>query len=512
MLTKVLSVANHGLKAIDVEVEVNVAEKGFPGFGIVGLASKAVEEAKERVKTAIINSDIEFPTAKITINLAPADLPKDGSCYDLPIAIGIISAAGEIELPKEKSYFYGELSLDGGLRHSRGVFLLAVLAKEQGIKNIFVPRLCANEASVIEGINVYPVDNLKNLIRHLRGEKLIEPLRTINREDLFSYIEPEFDFSEILGQEQAKRALEIAAAGGHNIFMMGPPGSGKTMLSRAIPGILPDLTEKESLEVTKIFSITGNIPAGGSLIRKRQFRSPHHTTSQIGLIGGGSYPRPGEISLSHRGVLFLDEFPEFGRNTLEALRQPLEDGYVTVSRASGSVTFPAQFMLVAAANPCPCGFLGDPKKECRCNVHQIMNYQKKLSGPIMDRIDLHLNVPAVDVNKLMIDTKLIKDGEKSETVKARIKKAREIQNKRFEKIDNVHANSDMKNIHLKDFAKLTNAANLLLKQAVNKFSLSARTYFRLIKVSRTIADLAACEEINENHVAEALQYRIRTGD
>lgn len=413
MLTKVLSVASYGLKAVDIEVEVNVAEKGFPGFGIVGLASKAVEEAKERVKTAIINSDIEFPTAKITINLAPADLPKDGSCYDLPIAIGIISAAGEIKNLPEKSYFYGELSLDGGLRHTKGVFLLAVLAKEQGIKNIFVPRLCANEASVIEGINVFPVDNLKNLIRHLKNEKLIEPLKIINREELFSNFQAEFDFNEILGQEQAKRALEIAAAGGHNIFMMGPPGSGKTMLSRAIPGILPDLTEKESLEVTKIFSITGNIPAGGSLVRQRPFRSPHHTTSQVGLIGGGSYPKPGEISLSHRGVLFLDEFPEFGRNTLEALRQPLEDGYVTVSRASGSVTFPAQFMLVAAANPCPCGFLGDPKKECRCNIHQIMNYQKKLSGPIMDRIDLHLNVPAVDVNKLMIDSKKAQNGESS---------------------------------------------------------------------------------------------------
>jgi magnesium chelatase family protein len=512
MLTKVLSVASYGLKAIDIEVEVNVAEKGFPGFGIVGLASKAVEEAKERVKTAIINSEIEFPTAKITINLAPADLPKDGSCYDLPIAIGIISASGEINLPEEKSYFYGELSLDGGLRHTKGVFLLAVLAKEQNIKNIFVPRLCANEATVIEGINVYPVDNLKNLIRHLRGEKLIEPLKTINRDDLFSSFEPEFDFNEILGQEQAKRALEIAAAGGHNIFMMGPPGSGKTMLSRAIPGILPDLTEKESLEVTKIFSITGNIPAGGSLVRRRPFRAPHHTTSQVGLIGGGSYPKPGEVSLSHRGVLFLDEFPEFGRNTLEALRQPLEDGYVTISRASGSVTFPAQFMMIAAANPCPCGFLGDLKKECKCNVHQIMNYQKKLSGPIMDRIDLHLNVPAVDVNKLMIDTKLAKNGESSETVKMRIKKAREIQSKRFEKLNNIHSNSDMKNIHLKEFSKLTDSANLLLKQAVNKFSLSARTYFRLIKVSRTIADLAACEVINENHIAEALQYRIRTGE
>ena len=509
MLTKISSVANYGLKPIDIEVEVNVSDKGFPGFGIVGLASKAVEEAKERVRTAIINSDIEFPNKKITINLAPADLPKDGSCYDLPIAVGIVSAMEKTKLPNEKSYFYGELSLDGSLRHTRGVFLLAILAKEQGAKNIFVPRLCANEASVIEGINVYPIENLKALIEHLNGVKLIKPLCFIEKDFLFSDIEPEFDFCEILGQEQAKRALEIAAAGGHNIFMMGPPGSGKTMLSRAIPGILPNLTEKESLEVTKIFSVTGNIPAGGSLVRKRPFRAPHHTTSQVGLIGGGSIPRPGEVSLTHRGVLFLDEFPEFGRNSLEALRQPLEDGYVSICRASGSVTFPAQFMLIAAANPCPCGFLGDPKKECRCNVHQIMNYQKKLSGPIMDRIDIHLNVPAVDVNKLMVDTKLNSSRENSAVIKARVCRARDIQTKRFGKIPHLYSNSDMKNIHLKELAKLTTSANLFLKQAVNKFALSARTYFRLIKVSRTIADLAECEEITDSHVAEALQYRVK---
>jgi len=512
MLTKISSVAALGLKAIEIEVEVNVADKGFPGFGVVGLASKAVEEARERVKTAIINSDIEFPLAKITVNLAPADIPKEGACYDLPIAVGILASSGEINPPKTKSFFYGELSLDGTLRHTRGVFLLAILAKELGVKDIFVPRMCANEASVVEGIRVYPVDNLKTLIRHLRGEKFIDPLQTVSTEDIFNEIVPEFDFAEILGQEQAKRALEVAAAGGHNVFMMGPPGSGKTMLSRAIPGILPELGEKESLEVTKIFSITGNIPAGGSLVRTRPFRSPHHTTSQVGLIGGGSNPRPGEVSMAHRGVLFLDEFPEFGRNSLEALRQPLEDGYVNISRAAGSVTFPAQFMLVAAANPCPCGFLGDEKKECRCNIHQIMNYQKKLSGPIMDRIDLHLTVPSVDVNKLMLDKSVTQGGEKSAVIRDRIKKARLIQKKRFEKLSNIHSNSDMRNSHLKEFAKLTDEANGLLKQAVNKFGLSARTYFRLIKVGRTIADLAQAENIEVAHIAEALQYRVRTNE
>ena len=512
MLNKVLSIANVGLKGIEIEVEVNIADKGFPGFGIVGLASKAVEEAKERVKTAIINSDINFPNAKITINLAPADLPKDGSCYDLPISVGILASMGELILPKERSYFYGELSLDGSLRHTRGVFLLALLAKEEGIKKIYVPRMSANEASVIEGVEVYPVDNLKNLIKHLNGERKIDPLKTINVQDIFDDINPDFDFSEILGQEQAKRALEIAAAGGHNVFMMGPPGSGKTMLSRAIPGILPNLSEKESLEVTKIFSITGNISPGGSLIRQRPFRSPHHTTSQIGLIGGGSNPKPGEVSLAHRGVLFLDEFPEFGRNSLEALRQPLEDGFVSICRASGSVTFPAQFMLIAAANPCQCGYLGDPKKECRCSPWQILNYRKKLSGPIMDRIDLHLTVPAVDVNHLMIGKNEINNNEKSEVIRKRVVEARKIQSERSKNLNHIHSNSDMKNSHLKEFSNLTGQANLLLKQAVNKFNLSARVYFRLIKVARTIADLDKSMEIKENHIAEALQYRVKSED
>lgn len=511
MLTKIWSAANYGLEAVQIETEVNVAEKGFPGFTVVGLASKAIEEAKERVKTAILNSDLEFPTAKITVNLAPADLPKEGACYDLPIAMGILASSGQVTLPKDKAYFFGELSLDGSLRHSRGVFLLAILAKEKNVKKIFVPRLCANEAAVVEGVEVYPVDSLTKLIRHLEGKAMIEPLKYIENKELSDESFVQFDFSEILGQESAKRALEIAAAGGHNIFLMGPPGSGKTMLSRALPGILPPLSEEESLEVTKIYSITGNIPPGGSLIRNRPFRSPHHTTSQVGLIGGGSNPRPGEISLAHRGVLFLDEFPEVSRMCLESLRQPLEDGDITISRAAGSVNFPCQFMLVAAANPCPCGYLGDEKKECKCNIHQIMNYQKKLSGPIMDRIDLHLNVPSVDVNKLMIGENR-NVAEKSTSIRNRVIDARNIQKNRFLKIKGIYCNSDMRNKHLKEFAKLEDSANLLLKQAVNKFSLSARTYFRLIKVARTIADLSNSENIKDVHIAEALQYRVRSGE
>jgi magnesium chelatase family protein len=510
MLAKVTSGATVGLNATLIDVEVDIASQGLPSFTIVGLPDKAVEESKERVRSAIKNSGADFPISRITVNLAPADLPKGGPAYDLPIALGILIASGQIAPSISDSLFFGELSLDGSLRHTNGILPMAYLAAQKKFKNIFIPKVNEKEAAVVTGIKVYSIDSLLTLVRFFNRTITLSFAKKINLESLLTRDEAEFDFSEVIGQEQAKRALEIAAAGGHNIFMKGTPGSGKTMLARAIPGILPTLTEDEALEVTKIYSITGNLPEGESIITKRPFRSPHHTTSRIGLIGGGTNPMPGEISLSHRGILFLDEFPEFPRHVLEALRQPMEDGVVTISRAKGSVTYPAKFLLVTASNPCPCGYFGDAKKACTCLPGMVSRYQKRVSGPILDRIDIHIDVPSVETQKLIAKNEDRK-AESSKEIQKRVQVARNIQIKRFKRT-NLKSNSEMATRDVKNFCELSEECRIMLTSAISTINLSARSYFKVIKVARTIADLSGEKEITGIHIAEALQYRPKNID
>ena len=503
MLSKVYSATTVGLDGVLIDVEVDVAGRGFPTFTIVGLPNKSIDEAKERVRTAITNAGYEMPDSRITVNLAPADIPKTGSSFDLPIALGILASANIIQKDQlAESIFLGELSLEGKLRQVPGVISVAILAKEKIFQRLFIPTDNVSEASLITSVTLYPVESLTQLIFHLNKQKEITPyIKSLNQdeeEELYEY-----DFADIKGQEQAKRALEIAASGFHNVHLKGVPGAGKTMLSRAFPSILSPLSEEEILEVSRIYSISGLLN-GKARMASRPFRAPHHTTSRIGLIGGGTNPSPGEISLAHRGVLFLDEFPEFPRSVLESLRQPLEDGQVTVSRAAGSLTFPSRFLLLAASNPCPCGYLGHPVKRCKCFPGAIASYNKRISGPLLDRIDIHIDVPPVDEVKLTSEH----TAEASAKIRSRVQAAIKRQKQRYTKSD-IKSNSELTPLEIKKYCRFSDDATALLKQAVSRLSLSARSYFKIVKISQTIADLAGEELIARDFVAEALQYRMK---
>ena len=502
MTAKVYSAAIVGIDAAPIEVEVDISS-GLPAIIVVGLPDTAVQEARERVKSAIKNSNAIFPRSRVAINLAPADIPKNGTHYDLPIAMAILHNSGQIFFEPKGKLFIGELALDGSVRAVSGILPIILMAKEKGYKTIFIPKDNSREAALVSGIKIIPVKSLIELIGYLQNLIKIAALKPTDWNSVLKSPEPTFDLKLIKGQESAKRALEIAAAGGHNLLLSGPPGTGKTLLAKTLPSILPKLTVDEVLEITKIYSVAGVLNLDKKLITSRPFRNPHHSSSAVSLVGGGSHPKPGEISLSHRGVLFLDEFPEFSRNVLENLRQPLEDGLVTVARASSTVTFPAQFTLVAAQNPCPCGYYSDPTKSCICSPSQIMKYQKKISGPMLDRIDLHTEVGRVEYDKLSSDNM----AESSEAVQERVQKARDIQTNRFKTMPGIKTNSEMTIKEIREFCKLGQQEQDFMKSTVIKMYLSARSYHRILKLARTIADLEGSENTQVNHLAEAIQYR-----
>jgi len=505
MLAKVRTCAIVGLEGALVEVEVDISA-GLPSFTIVGLPDAAVQEARERVRAAIRNSGFAFPMKRIVVNLAPANLKKAGPAYDLPMAVGILLSSEQLSADVSATILLGELSLDGSLRHTNGILPMVALAHQEEVPDAIVPEVDAQEASLIEGTKIIPVASLTQLVSYLRGEIPAPEYkrREVPLEKYASPTLPATDLAYIKGQEHVKRALEVAAAGGHNLIMMGPPGSGKTLLARSLPSLLPPMTTEEALEVTKIYSVSGLLPADTPLLRQRPFRSPHYTISNAGLVGGGHWPKPGEISLSHRGVLFLDELPEFGHAILEVLRQPLEDRVITISRAQGSVTFPANFMLVGAMNPCPCGYYGDPFKQCTCSHGLVARYQKRVSGPFIDRVDIFVEVPHIDYEKLADD----RLGEESERVQARVEAARQIQRGRFNGT-RLSCNAEMTPTEVREFCKVEESAQSLLKAAMKQLYLSARAFHRILKIGRTLADMENTDIIKAHHLAEAIQYRPR---